>query len=151
MIKTNESSVHIEKTPDSSQSDIQSVDKHASKAISQIMSQQNDISKLRLPISAQHLSSSNSIKSSSLLTDLHDQDDTNSSKKSISSDHSSVKTSSYNSENQNNDDKQSSNDKIDNMVNAVIHAPVMLPSNFSIAQQSANIVLSPLRTTVNIC
>jgi len=37
------------------------------------------------------------------------------------------------------------------MVNVVIRAPVMLPPNLSIAQQPANIMLSPLQTTVNIC
>ncbi len=157
----NELSVHIEKTPDSSQNDIQPVDRHVSQATSQTMSRQNDTNKLRLPISAQHINVPNSIKSTSLLTDLHDQDDTNSSKKSISSDsppsdvqeHSSAQISPSNSENQNitgtstqndndnDDDKQSLNEKIDNMANVVVHAPVMLPPN---------IMLSPLQNPVNI-
>jgi len=98
---------------------------------------------------------------------VHIEETPDPSKKSISSDnpssdaqeHSSAKTSSSNSENQkiagtfiqNNDDQRSSNEKIDSMVNVVIRAPVMLPPNLSIAQQPANIMLSPLQTTVNIC
>ena len=130
----NELSVHIEKTPESSQ----------------MMSSQNDLNKLRLPISTQRINVPNSIKSTSLLTDLHDEDDTNSSKKSISSDNSSAQISPNNSENQNDDDdKQSSNEEIDNIANVVVHSSIMLPSNFSVVQQPANMVLSPLRSPVN--
>lgn len=165
-MKTSEPRIHTEKTPNSSQANTQVVDEHASIATSKIFNHPNDINKLQLPVSTQHSSISNTIQSNSFLTHVNDQDDTISSKESISNDspasdlqkRSSRKISSINSKDQNivatpiqhNDDRNLSSGKIDNTVNNKFYTPIMLSPTHSIAQQPANSVLSPSRMTVNI-
>lgn len=147
-MKTSEPSRLIDKTPKSSQAHTQVLDGTTSIVTSKLVNHQNDINKLQLPVSTQNLSISNSI-----LTHLNEQDDTIPSQKSVSSDNPILdehERASVDSKDQNNDNKKSSSGKIDHTVNNEFYTPLMLLPNHSIAQQPANTVLSPSRTTVNI-
>ncbi len=144
---------------------MQASDEHTSIASTKTFNLKDDINKLQLPVSTQQLSVSNAIQSNSFLTHLHNQNDTVSSKDSISSDnptlngqkHLSSEKSSIDSEDQSivatpidsNDDKKSTNEKIDDSVIEEFYTPNILSPNYSNLQQSPNTVLSPSRTAVN--
>ena len=138
-----------------------------SKADSEIVNhQKNDFNKLRLPASTQYHTSAQSIKSSSLLIHLSNQDDTDPSNQSISTnspeskteDPSSPKLPASNSEDQNlattvteTDDSELSNAELDDKVSDEIHTPIMLTRNSNIIQRHpTKIFQSPLRTAVII-
>lgn len=160
-MKRSEPHIYIKKTSNSSYDDTQMLGEHASISTSKIFNYQSDINKFQLPVPTQHSSISNTIQSNSFPTHLNEQNGTVSSKESISSDnltsdvhkHSSIDSKDRNlvaTPFQNTDDRKSSSGKIVNTVNNVIHTPIMLAPNHSIAQKPANSILSPSRTIVNI-
>ena len=140
------------------------MDQHISKADSRTFHHQNDLNKLRLPVSTEHLSHSQSVKSNSSLIHLNNQDDSQSSNQSISNSSSRSKTEAHSlaqipetdSEDQivtaattKTEDSQSSNPEIDEKTTGEMSTPVILSPNSNVVQQSATVVLSPLQTTVN--
>ena len=153
------------KTSDSSQINMQASDEHTSIASTKTFNLKDDTNKLQLPVSTHQLSISNAIKSNSFLTHLHNENDTVSSKESISSDnptlngqkHLSPEKSSIDSEDQSivatsiesNENKKPSNEKTDDSMTEEFYTPTILLPNDSNVQQSPNTVLSPSRTAVN--
>jgi hypothetical protein len=72
-MKTTEPRTNLEKTPNSSHTNTQVLDEHASTATSKTSNHNNDIDRPQSSASTEHLNISNTIQSNSDLNHLNDQ------------------------------------------------------------------------------
>ncbi|CAF4250565.1 unnamed protein product [Rotaria socialis] len=160
VIRKNESNIYIEKNSKTSDIDVPTLNQNATLVMSEAYKQQNEISKVQLPVTTKYFAISDGIQQHEcVLAHLNDPDGTHLLKKTISDDtHTSneEKHSNINLHDQdtlgktsirNNNDIDLVDDKIDNRITDQLHTPTSLSLNPNITQQSIKSIMFPSNNT----
>ncbi|CAF1937936.1 unnamed protein product [Rotaria magnacalcarata] len=156
VIRKNESNIYVEKNSKSSDIDVSILNQYTTLVMSEAYKQQNEISKVQLPVTTKYFAISDGIQQyDCVLTHLNDPDGTCLLKKTIFDDshtsneekHSNISLHDQNTPGEtsirNKKDIDLIDDKIDDRITDQLHTPTSLSLNPNITQQSIKSIMFP--------